>query len=65
MAAGQLSLWGAGMFEGPLALDVIFDNDEIARRTIQQVFFNIFAGVLVAEGEISPHTPAGEIEGLK
>ena len=53
MAARQLALWGSGMFDGPLALDVIIQHDKIARETIRQGFLNCFARILVAEGEVA------------
>ncbi|MCJ1458028.1 hypothetical protein MMC28_008398 [Mycoblastus sanguinarius] len=56
MAARQLSLWGAGLFKGPLALDVIFEHDSIARETLRQGYLGAFAGLLVAEGARSNHT---------
>ncbi|MCJ1457503.1 hypothetical protein MMC28_007871 [Mycoblastus sanguinarius] len=52
MAARQLALWGSGMFDGPLALDVIIQHDKIARETIRQGFLNCFARILVAEERI-------------
>ena len=51
VTAEQLNLWGAGMFEGPLALDTIFEHNEIARKNIHQFFMDNFAEILVAEGE--------------
>ena len=55
-SASRLRLWGAGLFEMAVPLDIVFDSNKDAFRPVRQCILRILVDILVWEGAHGPNT---------
>lgn len=53
-SASRLKLWGAGLFEMAVPLDMVFDSNKDAFRPVRQCILRILVDILVWEGAHGP-----------